>query len=319
MADLAIDRGQNHGRELEVELLLGTIIRLTGTSLMGLARPLLQRRLVDYLVSNGVDRPAELIPRVVAEPAQLELLVDAILVKTTALFRDVSFYRRFRQQVVPYLQTYPRIRLWDVGCSTGLETYSLAIVLEEEGVGERAMIFGTDINRHALQQADKRVHPRLDLEASESRYRSAGGTRSLAYYLERGVGEGVRFRAQVTRNVAFARHDVATDASIGVMNVVICRNVLIYLANEQRRAALALLDRSLQPNGFLVLGETDELQSDAVAGHYQEIATATRIYQRRSPEACVRRHAVLPRRIVEDTVSMPPIELARPPAGNRES
>lgn len=298
--------------ELEADLLLETIVRLTGTLLAGHDRHLLLRRLVDHLQFSRVSRPAQLIPRILEEPAQLDLLVDAILVKTTALFRDVAFFRLLRQRVVPYLQTYPQVRVWDVGCSTGLETYSLAIVLDEEGLGDRTIIYATDINRHALQQAEAGIHSASDLPAAEERYLAAGGKRSLGAYLKVEEPDRLTVLPRVKRKIVFAGHDIARDTAIGAMHIAICRNVLIYLADGQRQLAIARLDDCLEPHGFLVLGDDEQLHPAEVAGRYEELAPGARVYQKRPPREYVRRQTVVARQLLDETVSMPPIDLSPP-------
>jgi len=212
---------------IEIELLLEGIYRQYGFDFRSYAYASIRRRLWKRVHAEGLSSMSELQALVLHDlPAMERLLLD-LSVSVTAMFRDPPFYRAFRKVVVPLLRTYPFVRIWHAGCSTGEEVYSTAIVLEEEGVLDRSRIYATDINEAVLQRARAGIFPLNRMQEYTENYIRAGGTRSFSEYYTAKY-DGALFSPSLTRNTVFSQHNLVTDRSFSEFHVVFCRNVLIY-------------------------------------------------------------------------------------------
>jgi chemotaxis protein methyltransferase CheR len=214
---------------------------------------------------------------VLHEPAALQRLVEVITVHVTAMFRDPQFYRVLRDKVLPVLRTYPLVRVWHAGCSTGEEVYSLAILLEEDGLYERCRIYATDMSSGALKRAEAGVLPLSAMRDNAANYTSAGGQGSLAQFYKV-QGEKAVLRPTLRRNIVFAQHNLVTDHSFNEFNVVLCRNVLIYFNRPLQERVHGLLYQSLGRFGFLGLGARENVRFTPHEKQYQDLGE--RIYRK---------------------------------------
>jgi len=265
--------------EIELDLLLESIRRVRDFDFRGYSRTSLRRRLVQRMGAEGVQTLSGLMERALHDPACMDRVVRAMSVNVTAMFRNPAFYRAFRTRVVPRLQTYPYIRLWVAGCATGEEAYSLAIVLCEEGLYERARIYATDINHFALEQAQAGVIPIDRMRDYTENYISSGGRHSFVEYYAANSSTA-RMRRFVLRNIVFAQHNLATDGSFNEFNAVVCRNVLIYFERDLRSRVHGLVRDSLSRFGVLALGERESLRFTPVEHSYEEIDHPARLYRK---------------------------------------
>src|SRR5688500_9239449 len=209
----------------------------------------------------------------------MERLLAGLSVSVTTMFRDPSFYVAFREQVIPLLRTYPFIRIWNAGCSTGEETYSLAILLEEEGLYERARIYATDFNAEVLRQARAGEFPLDRMREYTQNYQAAGGTKEFSAYYT--VATGVaKLHERLSTNVVFAQHNLAADRSFNEFNVILCRNVLIYFGRDLQRRVHRLFHESLGQFGVLALGQKETLRFTDVDDCYEELDAREKIYRR---------------------------------------
>jgi chemotaxis protein methyltransferase CheR len=197
----------------------------------------------------------------------------------TSMFRDPTFYVAFREHVVPLLRTYPFVRIWNAGCSTGEETYSLAILLEEEGLYERSRIYATDFNADVLGRARMGKFGLDRMQEYTHNYQRAGGTGDFsAYYsVEGGVA---RLAERLSDHVVFAQHNLASDRSFNEFNVVLCRNVLIYFGRDLQRRVHKLFYDSLARFGVLGLGQKETLRFTDLEDRYEELDQAEKLYRR---------------------------------------
>lgn len=251
--------------ELEIALLLEAVHQRQGYDFRGYALSPLRRRIHRRLGEEGVGTVAGLLARVLHDPAAMQRLVQGLSVTTTSMFRDPAFFRRLRETVLPLLRTYPAIRIWHAGCSSGEEVYSLAILLAEEGLYDRSRIYATDVHPWLLHRASAGT---LELEAMRrwtASYEAAGGRARLADYYTR-QGEWAVLDPGLRRNVMFAQHNLATDASFNEFHLILCRNVMMYFGAPLQRRAQALLDGSLVRFGFLGLGRRETLEPGGHAG-----------------------------------------------------
>lgn len=264
---------------IELRLLLEAIHLRYGYDFRSYAQASVERRVRGFLPSCGCATVSELIPRVIHDEALFSRLVQTLSITVTEMFRDPFVYRALREQVVPVLKTWPHIKVWHAGCSTGEEVYSTAIVLQEEGLYDRTTIYATDYNDEALAKAREGIYELDRVREFTKSYQEAGGKGSFAdYYHARyeaaAIGSGFK------QNLTFANHNLATDGVFGEMHMVVCRNVLIYFNRDLQDRALSLFAESLVNGGFLCIGTHEDLQFSSVAGAFEEVDRAARIYRR---------------------------------------
>ena len=245
----------------------------------GYARASLRRRLWRRTDLEGLKSLSGLQERVLHDPACMEQLLLDLSINVTTMFRDPSFYAAFREKVVPLLRTYPFVRIWHAGCATGEEVYSMAILLQEEGLYDRTRIYATDINEVLLQKAREGIFPLDKMQEYTRNYLRAGGTHSFSGYYTAAY-DGALFSPALRRNVVFAQHNLVTDRSFSEFNVILCRNVMIYFDRELQSRVHRLFYESLPVYGILALGSKESLRFSAVEDHYEELSEREKIYRK---------------------------------------
>lgn len=273
------DRPDAERESIEIDLLLEGVYRRYGFDFRQYARASLRRRLYRRVALEGLQTVSGLQERLLHDPACMERLLLDLSINVTAMFRDPTFFRVFRTKVVPLLRTYPFIRIWSAGCSSGEETYSLAIVLSEEGLYDRSRIYATDINEAVLHQARQAVFPLEKMQEYTENYLASGGTRSFSEYYTTGY-EGARFDRRLSDNIVFARHNLATDGSFNEFQVVICRNVMIYFDTPLQSRVHGLFYESLQRLGVLALGPKESLAFTPHVNDYQVLDLQEKLYRK---------------------------------------
>jgi chemotaxis protein methyltransferase CheR len=213
------------------------------------------------------------------DPACMERFLLNLSVNVTAMFRDPTFYLAFRSNVVPLLRTYPFIRLWCAGCSTGEEVYSLAILLEEEKLYHRCRIYATDMNEVVLKKAKAGIFPLGLMQEYTQNYLQAGGKHSFSQYYTAAYDNAI-FRSSLKDNVVFAQHNLATDGGFNEFNVILCRNVLIYFNKLLQSRVHDLLYESIGIFGILGLGHQESLKGTPHEQHYEQLECGEKLYRR---------------------------------------
>jgi chemotaxis protein methyltransferase CheR len=264
---------------VEIELLLEGVFRHYGFDFRSYAYASIRRRLWKRTEAEGLSSISELQARVLHDAAAMERLLLDLSVSVTAMFRDPGFYRVFREDVAPLLRTYPFIRIWHAGCSTGEEVYSTAIVLEEEGLLERTRIYATDINGAVLQQARAGIFPLNRMQEYTENYIRAGGKRSFSEYYTAKY-DGALFSPSLTRNTVFSQHNLVTDRSFSEFTVIFCRNVLIYFDRELQNRVHTLFYDSLVTLGILALGSKESLRFSQYEPCYKKLHSRERLYRK---------------------------------------
>jgi chemotaxis protein methyltransferase CheR len=264
---------------IEINLLLESIYSRYGYDFREYAYASLKRRIWNVVQAEGVSTISALTAKLLHEPACMERFLLAVSVHVTSLFRDPTFFLTFRRRVVPLLRTYPFIRIWHAGCSSGEEVYSMAILLQEEGLYDRCRIYATDMNESVLKQAMEGIFPLDCLQEYTSHYIKAGGTRSLSEYYTSAYGNAI-FRASLKENVVFSQHNLATDRSFNEFNVILCRNVMIYFKKSLQNWVHDLLYDSLAMFGILGLGSKESLQFTAHETDYEQLECGWKLYRR---------------------------------------
>ena len=258
--------------KLEIELLLEAIYRHYGFDFRSYAFSSIRRRIWKRIGSEGLPNVSALQERLLHDPQVMERLLLDLSINVTAMFRDPGFYRAFREQVIPLLRTYPFIRVWHAGCSTGEEVFSMAILLEEEGLLGRSRLYATDINEVVLQQARAGIFPLERMQEYTENYIKAGGKRSFSEYYTAKY-DGALFSPALTENVVFSQHNLVTDRSFSEFNVILCRNVLIYFDRELQTRVHGLFYDSLVTFGILGLGSKESLKFSQFEDCYEQIAS----------------------------------------------
>jgi chemotaxis protein methyltransferase CheR len=264
---------------LEVELLLEAVYRHYGFDFRTYAYASLRRRVWKRIQAERLDTVSDLQAAVLHDPAALERLLDDLSVNVTAMFRDPNFFLAFREKVVPMLRTYPFFRIWHAGCSTGEEVYSMAILLEEEGLYDRARVYATDMNERVLRQARAGIFPLDRMQEYTDNYIKAGGRRSFSEYYTAGY-DGALFHPALLRNVVFAQHNLVTDRSFSEFNAILCRNVLIYFDKSLQTRVHRLFYDSLATFGVLALGGKETLRFSAFEDCFDAVAPAEKVYRK---------------------------------------
>ncbi len=266
--------------EIEINLFLEAIFQRYGYDFRNYARASVKRRLHVLLEKSGCARISEMISRLLYDEVFSQTAIQGFSIAVTEMFRDPEFYRTFRQSVVPYLKTYPYIRVWHAGCAMGEEAYSLAILLKEEGLYERSTIFATDFNEAVLDKAKEGIYTLRDMRQYSLNYLSAGGTRSFADYYHAKYESAIMDPALKSR-ITFASHNLATDGVFSELHVIFCRNVLIYFDKDLQNRVLGLFANSLVPGGFLCLGSKETLQYSDMADQFRVVDERAKIFQKR--------------------------------------
>jgi chemotaxis protein methyltransferase CheR len=265
--------------QLEIDLLLEAVYRRYGFDFRQYAVASLKRRLWRRLLAEGLSTISELQARLLHDPACMERLLLDLSINVTSMFRDPTFYAAFREKVVPMLRTYPFTRIWCAGCSTGEEVYSLAILLEEEGLYARTRIYATDINENVLATAREGVFPLAKMQQYTQNYIRGGGKHDFSRYYVAAY-DAAQFSRSLLENVVFAQHNLAMDRAFNEFNAIICRNVMIYFDRGLQDRVHSLFHDSLETFGILALGHKESLSFTAVADRYEEVDTNERIYRK---------------------------------------
>ena len=265
--------------EIELELLLEGIYRRYGFDFREYAPASLRRRVRRRMHGEDAGSISALQELVLHDPAVMERLLLDLSINVTAMFRDPSFFLSLRENVVPLLRTYPFARIWVAGCSSGEEVYSLAILLDEEGLAERVRIYATDINEAVLEQARLGVFPLDKMREYTQNYIRAGGTQAFSeYYVAR--YDGAQFSRSLVENVVFAQHNLASDAAFNEFHVIVCRNVMIYFDKSLQEHVHRLFHESLARLGVLALGQKETIRFSPHEESYEVLDADEKLYRK---------------------------------------
>jgi chemotaxis protein methyltransferase CheR len=265
--------------DLELRLLLDAVYEHYGYDFRGYARSSLKRRIWRRVTEEGLTTITGLAERVLHDSSALERMLLDLSISVTSMFRDPGFYLALRQKVVPLLRTYPYIRVWNAGCATGEETYSLAILLHEEGLGDRTRIYATDINDVVLRQAKEGVFGLDKMREYTEQYIRGGGKAAFSDYYKV-FGERVRFDPNLVDQVVFAQHNLVSDAAFNEFHLIVCRNVMIYFDRTLQEKVHGLLYNSLIRRGVLCLGQKESVRFTSFADAYDDVDEHEKIYRR---------------------------------------
>jgi chemotaxis protein methyltransferase CheR len=264
--------------QIELELFLEAIYRRYGYDFRQYSQASVRRRIQHHLAKTKIETISELMSKILYDEALFQSLFFDMSVTVTEMFRDPWFYLALREKVIPFLKTFPFINVWQAGCSTGEEAYSLAILLKEEGLYKRTHIYATDFNDAVLEKAKTRIYSLERIKEYTINYQKAGGKHSLADYY-RAQYQSVIIDVSLQENITFANHNLATDSVFGEMHLILCRNVLIYFDRPLQDQVLSLFRDSLLYNGFLCLGSKETIHFSKVKKDFIEFGSKEKIYQ----------------------------------------
>ncbi len=264
--------------DIEIKILLEAVRLRHGYDFRQYAAASLARRIRKCLSDSGLSRISDMIPLIIHDKDFFQGFLHNLSVNVTQMFRDPNFFLTLRRKIVPYLDTFPFIKIWSVGVASGEEVYSLAIILKEEGVYKKALIYATDFNDTVLNRAQKGIYSADSIQTSTVNYQKAGGKTSFAEYYHADYDSVILDRS-LKKNIVFANHNLATDSVFGEMNLILCRNVLIYFNKDLQDRVLELLRASLRPHGFLCLGTRESVEFSRVAHDFEPVDKTQRIFQ----------------------------------------
>jgi chemotaxis protein methyltransferase CheR len=257
-------------KDEEVNILVNDLLEVHGYDFNDYSKASLKRRMQRLFTLDKFPSFAEFRFRIRNDDVYLKRFVEEITVNVTEMFRDPSFYQVLRKEVLPTLATYPLIRVWHAGCSTGEEVYSMAILLYEAGLLNKALLYATDLNPDVLEKAKAGIVPLSVMKQYSENYILSGGLRDFSeYYTTR--YNYARFNRELSRKMVFSTHNLVSDGSFNQFQLIMCRNVMIYFEKPLQDRVLQLFDQSLEPLGFVGLGAKETLRFSGMAAFYKQL------------------------------------------------
>lgn len=266
-------------QNLEIELLLEGLYREHGYDFRNYNRVHIKRRLEYRMQTAGLKYFSELIPLIMHDKIFFNNLLLDLSINVTEMFRDPDFFKSLRENIVPVLKTYPFIKTWHAGCSSGEEVFSTNIILFEEKILNKAQVYATDFNQNILKMAKEGIYPIDKIQEYELNYQKAGGINRFSDYYTAKY-DNIIIDSKIKANTVFAEHNLVTDSVFGEMHLIICRNVLIYFNHKLQNQVIKLFLESLIPGGFLCLGTKETLDYTEFVGQFELIDEKFKIYKK---------------------------------------
>jgi chemotaxis protein methyltransferase CheR len=266
-------------QEIEIDLLLEGVYRAYGFDFRDYSRTSLRRRVLELMLEAKLNTVSQFQDRLLHDRPSIDRFLFGLSVHSTSMFRDPSFYLTFRKKAIPLLKTYPTVQIWVAGCSTGEEVYSLAILLAEEGLYDKARIYATDISPAALKKARDGIFPLSTMREYTANYQLAGGTQEFSDYYSARYDHAI-FANSLKKNVVFSEHNLATDGSFNEFQAILCRNVMIYFNKNLQERVHNLLYSSLSMFGVFGLGNKETLKFSPRAGYYENLNEHDKLYRK---------------------------------------
>ena len=274
------ERDVSNTENIELELLLQAIFLQYGYDFRDYSRAHVKRRVKHRMIQEGLKSISELQNKILHDKEGFGRIIRDLSINVTEMFRNPDFYKSIREKVIPMLKTYPFLKIWHAGCATGEEVYSFAIMLKEEGLLERTQIYATDFNSHVIHKAQKGIFSIRNIKEYTANYQKAGGKESFSDYYHAN-NELVIFDKSLNRNIVFAEHNLVTDGVFAEVNMIVCRNVLIYFNRDLQNNVLKLLHKSLITGGFLALGTKESLMFSDEERKYKVIDAKQKIFKKK--------------------------------------
>ncbi|MDD4970529.1 MAG: protein-glutamate O-methyltransferase CheR [Paludibacter sp.] len=266
--------------EVKISDLLNAISDKYGYDFRQYSQAHVKRRIMTRLVMSGLKDISEMQTQVLNDESFASMLLQDLSINVTEMFRDPGFYKSLREIVIPFLKTYPFIKIWHAGCSTGEEAYSMAIVLQEEGLAGRTTIYATDFNQHVLNQAKEGIFSNRLIKEYTANYQLSGGKESFSDYYTADDNNVIMNQSLKTK-IVWANHNLVTDSVFAEVNLILCRNVLIYFDRKLQNKVQTLFHNSLMNGGILCLGTKESLRFTDYHEEYTVLENKQRIFKKK--------------------------------------
>lgn len=264
--------------DIEIQLLLDAIYQRYGYDFHLYSPASLRRRIMHRLSSTEFNNISDMIPVMLHDQDFFHHFLQDMSITFTEMFRDPSVYRYIREEVIPYLRTYPYIKIWHAGCATGEEVYSMAILLHEAGLLEKCQIYATDFNDYALSEAKEGIYDVKNFKEYKNNYIESGGQKNFEDYYDSKYNV-VKIKNFLSKPVTFSSHNLVCDTVFGEMHLIVCRNVMIYFRSELQKRVLQLFLDSLSQRGFLCLGTKESIRDQCIASQLVAMSNEHRLYR----------------------------------------
>ncbi len=268
--------------DIEVELFITALFTKYGYDFRNYSKAHMKRRILNRVsLTPDISNISELIHKILYDESFFKTIISDFSINVTEMFRDPDFYKAIRETVVPYLKTYPFIKIWHAGCSTGEEVYSMAILLMEEGLYDRTQIYATDFNDTVLEEAKEGIYSIDRIKEYTQNYQKSNGKESFSDYYTAKYNL-VKFNENLKKRIVFSNHNLVTDGTFGEMNLIICRNVLIYFDRDLQNRVFKLFKESLVHGGILGIGSKESLSFSEVKNDFVSLVEKEKIYKKKS-------------------------------------
>lgn len=264
---------------IEIQLLLEAVFLRYGYDFRNYSKAHIKRRVLHRLATSQLSTITDLLNKILRDRDFFVEFLDDLSINVTEMFRDPYFYKSLRENIIPKLRTYAYFKIWHAGCSSGEEVYSLAILLKEEGLLDRCQVYATDFNRKVLEIAREGIYQKSEIEQYERNYVMAGGKGHLADYYQSLYGS-VMFNKELSNRIVFADHNLVTDSVFADVNLILCRNVMIYFDKSLQEKVLKLFYESLVPSGILCLGSKETIKFTHLEKHFDTLDEKHKIYKK---------------------------------------
>ncbi|MEP7106976.1 MAG: protein-glutamate O-methyltransferase CheR [Ferruginibacter sp.] len=266
--------------QIKISLLLEALFQKYGYDFRQYSEAHIRRRIRGSMIMSGLEDISQMQSKVLNDETFASKLLQDLSITVTEMFRDPGFYKSLRENVIPVLKTYPFIKIWHAGCSTGEEAYSISIILQEEGLYERTTIYATDFNQQALNQAKEGIFSNSMMKEYTSNYQLSGGKESFSGYYSSHY-DNVILNQSLKKNIVWANHNLVTDSVFAEVHLILCRNVLIYFDRNLQNQVQRLFYDSLINGGVLCLGSKESLQFTDLYDKYSELDKKQRIFKKK--------------------------------------
>ena len=266
--------------ELEISLLLEAIYQKYGYDFRQYSEAHIRRRIMNRMAMSGLEDVSQIQSKVLNDETFASQVLQDLSITVTEMFRDPGFYRSLRENVIPILKTYPFIKIWHAGCATGEEAYSMAIIMQEEGLYDRTTIYATDFNQQALNKATEGIFSNKMMKEYTANYQLSGGKESFSNYYTSDY-DNVIMNQSLKKNIVWANHNLVTDSVFAEAHLILCRNVLIYFDHNLQNKVQNLFYKSLINGGVLCLGSKESLRFTDLHDEYTELDKKHRIFKKK--------------------------------------
>lgn len=265
---------------IELQLLMEAIFLRYGYDFRNYSKAHIKRRVLHLLGTSMLSSITQLQDKILRDRTFFNELLDNLSINVTEMFRDPDFYKSLRENIIPKLRTYAYFKIWQAGCSTGEEVYSIAILLKEEGLLDRCQVYATDFNRKVLEIAKEGVYQKSEIEQFERNYQLSGGKFKLSDYYKSRYGS-VIFDRELSNKIVFADHNLVTDKVFADVNLILCRNVMIYFEKSLQENVIGLFYDSLVPSGILCLGTKESIKFSRFENSFDIVDEKQKIYKKK--------------------------------------